>query len=101
MKWINRALLCFALSCPAIALAETPQEASMPEATVSQTAPINLNSASATELTRLSGIGPVKAEAIVRFREEHGPFERVDDLTAVRGIGAATLEKNRHLLAVD
>ena len=40
-------------------------------------------------------IGPAKAEAIVAYREANGPFSSVEDLVLVKGIGGATLEKNR------
>lgn len=59
-------------------------------------APVDVNSASAEEISAaLSGIGPAKASAIVSFREQHGPFSRAEDLLAVKGIGAVTVEKNR------
>ena len=61
---------------------------------------INLNRADAETLAaEISGIGPAKAEAIVAFREAHGPFKSVDDLLLVRGIGEATLKKNRDRLS--
>ena len=53
---------------------------------------IDLNTASAEELQRLEGIGPVLAEAIVRDREENGRFQSVYDLTRVSGIGEKRLE---------
>ena len=61
---------------------------------------IDLNSATADELTGLPGIGPVKAESIVRHRENNGPFSRVDDLLDVSGIGTATLDSIRELVEV-
>jgi competence protein ComEA len=51
------------------------------------------NFADATELRRLPGIGPAKAEAIVRDRRERGPFGSLDALGRVPGIGPATLER--------
>jgi comEA protein len=48
--------------------------------------PVDLNTASAEELAQLPGIGPAAARAIVQFREKSGPFQRVDDLLAIRGI---------------
>lgn len=61
--------------------------------------PVNLNSADAATLAdAIVGIGPVKAAAIVAYRETHGPFKTVDDLLLVKGIGEATLAKNRDVL---
>ena len=58
--------------------------------------PVNINKAdAATIASSLDGIGPAKAQAIVAWRDEHGPFKTVDDLSHVKGIGAATLERNR------
>ncbi|MBS7663016.1 helix-hairpin-helix domain-containing protein [Pseudomonas lalucatii] len=63
---------------------------------------INLNTADATTLQReLSGIGEVKARAIVEYREANGPFASVDELLEVKGIGEATLAKNRDKLSVN
>lgn len=57
--------------------------------------PVNINTADAATLAHsLDGIGLTKAQAIVAYREEHGPFKNVDDLTQVKGIGAATLQRN-------
>lgn len=61
---------------------------------------LDLNAASAEELERLPGIGPVIARRIVEFRQTHGPFAMVDDLIEVPGIGARTLEKLRALVRV-
>jgi competence protein ComEA len=52
---------------------------------------IDINRATATELESLPGIGPATAAAIIEHRERHGPFARVDDMLAVRGIGEAKL----------
>ena len=56
---------------------------------------IDLNTAAPEDLERLPGIGPAKAEAIAAYRAEHGPFQSVDHLTEVSGIGEATLETLR------
>ena len=61
---------------------------------------VNLNMATAAELETLPGIGPVKAQAIVDYRQQHGAFARIDDLTKVSGIGAKTFEKLKHLITV-
>ena len=53
---------------------------------------ININTASQSQLETLPGIGPVKAAAIVAYRQEHGAFKSVEDLVKVSGIGKKTLE---------
>ncbi|WEN16548.1 helix-hairpin-helix domain-containing protein [Rhodanobacter sp. AS-Z3] len=58
--------------------------------------PVNINQADAATIAKsLDGIGPAKAEAIVAWREAHGPFKKADDLKHVKGIGKATIERNR------
>ncbi len=54
--------------------------------------PVNINTASAEELTALPGIGKAKADAIVAYRQTH-PFKAVAELTEVKGIGPKMLEK--------
>ncbi|MBE2893565.1 ComEA family DNA-binding protein [Pasteurellaceae bacterium NCTC 11878] len=62
---------------------------------------VHLNSATAGELQQiLSGIGAKKAQAIVDYREKNGDFISIDQLEDVKGIGKATVDKNRHLLAL-
>lgn len=56
------------------------------------TGKININLASVEELQKLPGIGPARAQAIVRYREEHGPFQSLEELTNVSGIGPKILE---------
>lgn len=62
---------------------------------------VNINTANAAELESLPGIGPKTAEAIIAYREEHGPFATVEAITEVKGIGPATLEKMRALITID
>ena len=58
--------------------------------------PVNINQANAATIAKsLDGIGPSRAEAIVAWREAHGPFKKADDLKHVKGIGKATIERNR------
>jgi len=60
--------------------------------------PVNLNAASEQDLAALPRIGPVTAAAIVKWREENGGFDSVDELLKVRGIGQATLDALRPYL---
>ncbi len=62
--------------------------------------PIDLNTATAAELEALPRVGPATAARIVAWREEHGPFRRVEDLLEVPGIGPATLERLRPYVRV-
>lgn len=67
-----------------------------------QVASVNINKASATELaSTLSGVGNNRAEAIIRYREQFGPFESIDELSEVSGIGASTVERNRRLIRIE
>jgi competence protein ComEA len=61
---------------------------------------VDVNTASATELEALPGIGEVLAATIVAYREEHGPFASVDQLEDVSGIGPSTLEDIRDLVTI-
>ncbi len=64
--------------------------------------PVNVNTADAETIAReLQGIGPAKARAIVTYREENGPFETVDDLLKVTGIGPKVLEDNRKNILLE
>jgi competence protein ComEA len=61
---------------------------------------VNINTASATELETLSGVGEVIAAAIVDYRTQNGPFTSVDQLEDVSGIGPATMEEIRDSVTV-
>lgn len=54
---------------------------------------ININTADATELDKLNGVGPALAERIIQYRTEHGPFAQPEDIKNVSGIGEKTFEK--------
>ena len=63
---------------------------------------VNINTADAQSLTAgLKGIGPAKAEEIIKYRESYGPFSSVDELAEVKGIGKSTIEKNRKFLTLE
>jgi competence protein ComEA len=62
---------------------------------------VNLNTATATELETLPGIGPVLAQRIVEYRQTHGPFQTIEDVMDVAGIGPATFEEIQDLISTD
>ncbi|WAA10356.1 helix-hairpin-helix domain-containing protein [Fervidibacillus albus] len=61
---------------------------------------ININDADESVLQSLPGIGPSKAEAIVQYREENGPFETEEELMNISGIGEKTFEKLKEFITV-
>ena len=62
---------------------------------------VNINTADAATLDRvLVGVGPSKAEAIVAYRKQNGAFRSADQLVSVKGIGRATVEKNRERITL-
>ncbi|WP_297989122.1 helix-hairpin-helix domain-containing protein [Anoxybacillus sp.] len=77
----------------------TTESATMNDASRSS-AKININTATAEQLQTLDGIGPAKASAIIAYREEHGPFQKVEDLLHVSGIGQKSLEKIKEQIVV-
>lgn len=65
-------------------------------------APVDINTASAEQISEsLAGVGPAKAQAIIAYRTANGPFLTADQLSEVKGIGPATVEKNRASILVS
>ncbi len=62
---------------------------------------INLNNATLEELTKLKGIGPAYAQRIIDYRENYGPFEKIEDLMKVKGIGQKTFDANKDIITVE
>ena len=62
---------------------------------------VNINTATSSELETLPGVGEVTAQRIVAHREANGPFERVEDIQNVSGIGAKTFEGLQDAITVD
>jgi competence protein ComEA len=63
--------------------------------------PVSLNQSDAATLATLPGIGPALAARVIEYREASGPFQSVEQLLDVKGIGPAILEKIRYLVVVD
>ena len=63
---------------------------------------VNINSADATTIEqKLKGVGATKAQAIVKYRQQNGPYKSVEELVNVSGIGVKTLEKIRSQISVS
>jgi competence protein ComEA len=94
---------CFSIATQAAETASS--EVSKPAAGETASVPtskININTADAETLEHeLIGIGAVKAKAIVEHRDANGPFTSIDELLEVKGIGSATLDKNRDKLTAN
>lgn len=116
MQWIMIALLAISLLGGQVVLAQqtpgtkqTPGTQQTPGAGMappkampepSAGMPVDINKADEATLTSLKGIGPEKAKAIVKYRQEKGGFKTVDELKNVPGIGDKTLETLRPLVTV-
>ncbi|UTW14135.1 ComEA family DNA-binding protein [Marinobacterium rhizophilum] len=62
---------------------------------------LDINTATADQLSSVMvGVGPAKAQAIVDYRDSNGPFGSIDELSSVKGIGPATVDKNRDFISV-
>ncbi len=88
-----------ALDANPVPAAKAQVQAAVSHVVVNEDA-ININTADVQTLTKLKGIGPKKAEAIVAWREANGDFKTVDQLLDVKGIGEATLAANRDSIRI-
>lgn len=83
--------LCLALG--AVAFAEEPP---------AEPVRVDINQAGANELSEvLDGVGVIKAEAIIRYREAHGGFRSAEELANVKGIGMAIVDRNMTRIVVS
>jgi competence protein ComEA len=62
---------------------------------------VNLNTATSEELMTLDRIGPKYAQRIIDYRETYGPFEKIEDIMKVKGIGPKTFEANKDKITVE
>lgn len=87
--WLQRLVLCVVLGSGLALSAEVPTT-------------VNINTADAEMLaTVLTGVGQVRAQSIVKWRETHGPFTTAEQLAEVKGVGATVLEKNRSRIVLE
>lgn len=69
-------------------------------ATPTVLAKININTATAEELDKLPGVGPAIAQRIIEYRTANGPFQKIEDIMKVRGIGPAQFDAIKNLIVV-
>ena len=85
MEIFKKTLLAFCLLISTLLFAET----------------VNINTADKESLvTAIKGVGEKRAEAIIAYREQHGPFKSIEELAEVRGIGTSIVEKNTDNLSI-
>ena len=93
------ALLTLLIVNPAFAEGKKEGAAKSNE-TVASMKMININQADAKALTTLKGIGKDRAVKIIEYREMNGPFQKIEDLMKVKGIGKKIFEQNKDVLSV-
>ena len=91
------ALVFAATAGPAVAVESDDADAAKGAAS----RPIDINKATAVELTAIPGVGDVIAQRIVDFRDKQGPFRRVEDLLKIQGIGEKSFQKIRPHVKVE
>ncbi|MXX07360.1 MAG: hypothetical protein F4Y89_06775 [Gammaproteobacteria bacterium] len=96
-NWFAIAIFLFSLLAAPASLA-----ADDPVAGAGEMAQIDINSADAAAIAAaLDGVGLVKAQEIVAYREMFGAFKTIDELMEVKGIGPGTLERNRDRIVLE
>ncbi len=81
--------------------AAAPERAGAQQIVVPERAPVGINTASEQQLAQLPGLGRTLACRIVEYREDNGPFETLEEIMEVPGIGAGKLSGLREYLVVD
>ena len=98
-RWLYPALIALVL---ALAQALPGAMSAHAQSGASATDTVNINTADAATLSdRLTGVGLTRAQEVVRYRESYGPFSSVEELAEVKGIGPATVEKNRSRIVLE
>ena len=100
-KLTHCALLAFLLTLSVITVTPSHAQPAVDDNIAIQSTQININTASAEQLAAaISGIGLKKANAIVAYRQQHGPFKKLEELANIKGIGEKTIAKNRDKMRV-
>ncbi len=93
-------LLAIVLACASAAPVAAASSAA-PKATASEARPVDLNTADSAALESVPGIGKSLSQRFVSFREKNGPFQSVDDLLKIQGVGEKSIQKLRPYLTVS
>ncbi|TXS96226.1 helix-hairpin-helix domain-containing protein [Parahaliea maris] len=102
LKHLQSTSLATLLALTAVTGLLLPDTVRAQETVAAATVQVNINSANAATLAaQLSGVGLSRAQEIVRYREMYGPFKSVDELVDVKGIGPATLDRNRAVITLE
>jgi competence protein ComEA len=87
--------------CGAVGLAQdTGRRGASPKAAATPASPVNLNTATQTELQTLPGVGPATATRIVEYRQKNGGFKKIEDLMNITGIGEKTFLRLKPLVTL-
>ena len=78
-----------------------PSGPSLPSPSSQRDGKVNINTATAEQLSTLPGIGPTRAQCIIDYRTTNGPFRSIEDIKKVTGIGDATFEKLKDKITVQ
>ena len=99
MRWLTCVIAIICLwTCGPLAGQQKPSRSKPPAASAS--APVNLNTASVSEIATLPGVGPKAAERIVEYRQKNGGFKKIEELMNVKGIGEKSFLKLKPLITV-
>ena len=85
---------------PAPTTTPTPAPTSTPSQTPEQSGKININTADKQGLEEITGVGPTIAQRIIDYRQTNGPFQKIEDLKNVKGIGDKTFEKMKDEITI-
>ena len=94
-------LVATVISSPSTSWAQAAKGGSSAKARATAANPVNLNSASATQLQTLPGVGASAAQRIVEYRQKNGNFKKIEELMNVKGIGEKSFLKLKALITVN